>query len=47
MGTEANTVVLLVDECMGIDGSKIGLRNRVGMHGSTMTLLVRRVVLAG
>ena len=30
---------------MGIDGDMVGLRNRDGMDGSTMTLLAGRAVL--
>ena len=30
---------------MGIDGDIVGLRNRDGMDGSTMTLLTGRAVL--
>ena len=45
VGTDGSTVVLLVDELMGIDGNIVGLRNRDGMDGSTMTLLAGRAVL--
>ena len=44
-GADGSTVVLLVDEWMGIDGYTVGLRNRDEMDGSTMTLLAGRAVL--
>ena len=38
-GADGSTVVLLVNELMGIDGYTVGLRNRYGKDGSMMMLL--------